>query len=68
MEEVINAFFVNVDKWCEQNGMKRNASKYQAIVMAKAQVIPQFYCENTTIPITGELEMLGVAVDDLMKF
>ena len=48
--------------------MKRNASKYQAIVMGKSQVIPQFYCENTTIPITGELEMLGVAVDDLMKF
>ena len=48
--------------------MKRNASKYQAIVMGKSQVKPQFYCENTTIPITEELEMLGVAVDDKMKF
>ena len=67
VEEVINADLVNVDKWCEEKGMKRNASKYQAIVMGKAQVVPQFYCENTTIPITGELEMLGVAVDDLMK-
>ena len=36
--------------------------------MGKSQVKPQFYCENTTIPITGELEMLGVAVDDKMKF
>mgnify|MGYP000385707141 CR=1 FL=1 len=63
-EEVINADLVNVDKWCEG---KRNASKYQEIVMGKAQVVPQFYCENTTIRITGELEMLGVAVDDLMK-
>ena len=36
--------------------------------MAKSQVIPQFYCESTAIPITGELEMLGVAVDDKMKF
>ena len=59
---------INVDKWYEQNGMKRNASKYQAIVMGNSQVKPQFYCENTAIPITGELEMLGVAVDDKMKF
>ena len=48
--------------------MKRNASKYQAIVMGKSQVKPQFYSENTAIPITGELEMLGVAVHDKMKF
>ena len=68
VEEVINADIANVDKWYEQNGMKRNASKYQAIVMGKPQVKPQFYCENTAIPITGELEMLGVAVGDKMKF
>ena len=49
VEEVINADLANVDKWYEQNGMKRNASKYQAIVMGKSQVIPQFYCQNTAI-------------------
>ena len=37
-EDVINADLANVDKWYEQNGMKRNASKYQAIVMGKSQV------------------------------
>ena len=68
VEEVINADLANVDKWYEQNGMKRNASKYQAIVKGKSQVKPQLYCENTAIAITGELEMLGVAVDDKMKF
>ena len=68
VEEVINADLPNVDKWYEQTGMKRNAPKYRAIVMGKSQVKPQFYCENTAIPITGELEMLGVAVDDKMKF
>ena len=65
---VINADLANVDKWYEQNRMKMNASKYQAIVMGKSQVKPQFYCEITAIPITGELEMLGVALDDKMKF
>ena len=56
-EEVINADLANVNKWYEQNGMKRNTSIYQAIVMG-----------NSAISITGELEMLGVAVDDKMKF
>ena len=31
-------------------------------------IIPHLYFENTAIPITGDLEMLGVAVDDKMKF
>ena len=52
VEVVINADLASADKWYEQNGMKRNASKYQAIVMGKSQVRPQFYCENTAIPIT----------------
>lgn len=51
----------------EQNGMMRNAFKYQAIVMGKLKVIPHFYCENTAIPIAGDLEMLGVAIDDKMN-
>ena len=32
VEEVINADLENVDQWYAQNGMKRNSSKYQAIV------------------------------------
>ena len=48
--------------------MNRNPSKYQATVMGKTQIMPKFYCENTAIPNTEELEMLGVTVDDKMKF
>ena len=47
--------------------MKRNASKYRAIVMGKLNVIPKFYC-NSTIPITGDLEMVGVCIDDKIQF
>lgn len=36
--------------------------------MGKKQVKPQFYCENTAIPVTEDREMLGVTVDDKMKF
>ena len=48
--------------------MRRNTSKYQAIVMGKTQVKPQFYCEDIAIPIAEDLEMLGVTVDGKMKF
>jgi len=68
VEEVINADLARVDQWYEQNGMRRNTSKYQAIVMGKTQVKPQFHCENIAIPITEDLEMLGVTVDNKMKF
>ena len=68
VEEAINKDLANVDKWCEENGMKRNTSKYQAIVMGKSQVKPKFHCENAIVPITEDFEMLGVTVDDKMKF
>ena len=68
VEEAINADLAHVDQWYEQNGMRRNTSKYQAIVMGKTQVKPQFHCEDIAIPITEDLEMLGVTVDDKMKF
>ena len=48
---------------------KRNEKEYQQISSnSKSQVMPQFYCENVAIPITEDLEMLGVTVDDKMKF
>ena len=68
LEEAINKDLPNVDKWCEENGMKRNTSKYQAIVMEKTQVRPQFHCKNAILPITEDFEMLGVTAEDKMKF
>ena len=56
VEEVINADLAHVDQWYEQNGMRRNPSKYQAIVMGKTQVNPQFHCKNIAIPITEGLD------------
>ena len=68
VEEVINADLANVDKWYEQNGMKRNFSKYQAIcngkVTGKTTILLRKHCYSHS----RELEMLGIAVDDKMKF
>ena len=36
--------------------------------MGKRKVNPEFCCQNTIIPNNDTLEMLGVTVDDLLKF
>jgi hypothetical protein len=52
----------------EINGMKRNPSKYQAIVMGNSQVKPTFYCDGKVSPVKEELKLLGVTFDDKLKY
>ena len=37
MKKTINNDLARVDTWYEENGLRRNPAKYQAIVMGKAQ-------------------------------
>lgn len=55
IEETINNDVARVDIWYEENGMRTNPAKYQAVVMGKAQTTPQFYHEHTGIPITEKV-------------
>jgi hypothetical protein len=48
---MINEDLARVEEWYERNGMKRNPSKYQAIVMGNSQVKPTFYCYGKVIPV-----------------
>ena len=68
IEVAINKDLANIDKWSEENSMKKNTSKYQAIVMGKSQVKPQFHCENAIVPVTEDFDILRVTVDDKIKF
>ena len=69
VESAINSDLELVDKWYDENGLKRNNSKYQAIVMAKkADGTLDFKCENSSIPVTKEFEMLGITIDNKLKF
>ena len=38
------------------------------MVMGYRKVIPEFRCENNIIPNSDALQMLGVTVDDMLKF
>ena len=55
---------MSIDRWYEGNSMKRNPDKYQAILRGKATVDePNFKCDNITLPLSSEIELLGVTVD-----
>ena len=68
VEEVINSELAKIHQWCEENKMQRNLSKYQAIVMGKLKPSNEFGCENTTIPNCEEKELLGITIDNKLKF
>ena len=48
--------------------MRRNHGKYKAMVMEKTSQDPVFKCEGTSIPLVEEVGLLGVTVDDKLKF
>ena len=65
METAINSDLALVDKCYGLNGLKRSNSKYQATVPGRTQNKPTLRRENT---ITSHLEMLGVNIEDQLKF
>ena len=51
-----------------ENEIRRNHDKYKATVMGKTSQEPIFKCEGTSISLVEEVELLGVTVDDKLKF
>ena len=49
-------------------GMKRNHCKDQAMVMGYRNVNSEFCCENNIFLNSDALQMLGITVDDMLKF
>ena len=50
VESAINSDLELVDKWYDENGLKRNNSKYQAIVMGKR--LTAHLISNVKIPVS----------------
>ena len=48
--------------------MKRNHSKYQAITFGKVERNPVLICERTVISTQDEMELLGVTIDNKLRF
>ena len=68
VEHAINADLKKVDEWYEFNQMKRNHSKYHAITFGGVERNPVLTCERTIIPIQDEMELLGITLDNKLKF
>ena len=70
VEETINNDLISADIWFARNGMKRNGSKYQAMVLGKHKGTdkPVFKCEESQLPISNTMELLGVTIDDKLNF
>ena len=55
------------NNWFARNGMKRNSSKYQTMVLGKNKGTddePVFRCDESQLPISNTIEPLGVTIDD----
>ena len=68
VEHAINADLKKVDEWYEFNQMKRNHSNYQAITFGRVERNRLLTCEGTVTPIQDEMDLLGVTIDNKLKF
>ena len=68
VEQAINSDLDKIDKWYDENEIRRNHDKYKAMVMGKTSRDPVFKCEGASIPLVEEVELLGVTIDDKLKF
>ena len=68
VEQAINWDLGQIDKWYEENELRRNHDKYKAMIMGKTSRDPAFKCEGTSIPLVEEVVLLGVTVDNKLKF
>jgi len=67
----INNDLGSADKWFAQNGMTRNSSKYQTMVLGKNKGTELvFKCDETQVPISSTItmEVLVVTIDDKLNF
>ena len=68
VELALNADLKKVDEWYEFNQIKRNNSKYRAITFGRVERNPVLTCEGNVIPIQDEMKLLGVIIDNKLKF
>ncbi|KAL9985372.1 hypothetical protein ACROYT_G007767 [Oculina patagonica] len=68
VEEDINRDLANTLHWFQQSGMKANPEKYQALVLGNSDYDMNIKCVDKRIPISKEIKLLGVTLDNRLKF
>ena len=61
---------VNAINWFIKNGMEPNPSKFQFMILSSRDIEapPLRINDNTTIVASSEVVLLGVTIDDKLKF
>ena len=68
VEEDINRDLANTLHWLQQNEMKANPEKYQALVLGNSDYDINIKCADKLIPITKDIKLSGVTLDNRLKF
>ena len=68
VEDAINLDLTNTILWFQQNGMIANPDKYQALVLGNTAHDFDIKCEEKPIPVSSEIQLLGVTLDNMLKF
>ena len=58
----------NTTQWFQQNGMIANPDKYQALGLGNTARDFDIKCEEKPIPVSSEIQLLGVTLDNKLKF
>ena len=64
VEHGINLDLINTIQWFQQHGMIANPDKYQALVLGNTTHNFNIKCEEKPIPVSGEIQLLGVTLDN----
>ena len=68
MEHGINLDLINNIQWFQQNGKIENPNKYQALLLGNTAHDFDIKCEEKPIPVSSEIQLLGVTLDNKLKF
>ena len=67
VEDGINLDLTNTIQWFQQNGMIANLDKYQALVLGNTAHDFDIKCKEKPIPVSREIQLLGVTLDNKLK-
>lgn len=70
LQEMINTDLAAIERWYDTNGMeplKISSNGYGQLTNSETKV-PLQHCDNTTIPVSEDLTLLGVTIDNKLNF
>ena len=68
VEAQINQDLMNTNTWFKENGMRPNTEKYQATILGPNKGELNLNCGNTNIDTSESITLLGITIDQKLKF